>query len=244
MLLEYGNVICGPEWEIDEKLPLGFSRVYYVYDGEVAYRDEQLKTYLKRGFLYIFPSASTYSMKQNVNNPLHCTFMHIDFFPSILTELVEVPVDRIPALKYLLLSIAESINANDIKLIHEMAEVFKTYCKEHQLITSPDSRISKLLLYIAEHIEEKITVEDLSKLAGYNVQYFVRLFKRSVGCSPYQYIMGYKLKEARKLLKTDMPVTQIAKMTGFSDIKSFSRSFKKKFGLSPSMFRNVYISQP
>jgi len=244
MLLEYGNAVCGPEWVINEKVPLGFSRVYYVYNGEVAYRDEQLETYLKPGFLYIFPSASIYSMKQNINNPLNCTFMHIDFFPSILTELVEVPIHTMPALKYILLSIAESINANDIKLIHELAEVFKVYCKEHQLITSPDSKISKLLLYIAEHVKEMITVDELSKLAGYNVQYFVRLFKRNIGCSPYQYIINYRLNEARKLLKTDMPITQIAKMTGYSDIKSFSRSFKKKFGLSPSMFKSVYISQP
>jgi len=244
MLLEYGNTVCGSEWSINEKVPLGFSRVYYVYDGEVVYRDEQLETYLKPGYLYIFPSLSVYSMKQNINNPLNCTFMHIDFFSSILTEFVEVPVHTMPALKYLLLSIAESINANDIKLIHELAEVFKIYCKEHQLITSPDSKISKLLLYIAEHVKESITVEELSKSAGYNVQYFVRLFKRNIGCSPYQYIINYRLNEARKLLKTDMPITQIAKMTGYSDIKSFSRSFKKKFGLSPSMFKNVYISQP
>ena len=244
MLLEYGNAICGPDWEIDEKTPLGFSRVYYVYDGEVHYSDEQHRTCLKKGYLYIFPSVSIYSMKQNIKNPLECTYLHIDFFPSILTELVEVQVDKFPALKHILLSIAESINTDDIKLIHAMVDVLKIYCREHQLIASPKSRISRVLLYIADHIEEKLTVEELSRLAGYNVQYFVRLFKRDIGCSPYQYIISYRLKEAKKMLRTDASITEIAKKTGYNDIKSFSRSFKKKFGVSPSVFRNFYASQP
>jgi len=244
VLLEYGNVICGPDWIIDEKIPLGYSRVYYVYNGEVHYSDEQCRTCLKKGYLYIFPSASTYGMKQNIRNPLQCTFMHIDFFPSILTELVEVQVDRYPALKHFLLSIAESISADDIKLLHAMVDVFKIYCKEHQFITSPESRISRLLLYIADNIGKKLTVEELSRLAGYNVQYFVRIFKRNIGCSPYQYITSYRLKEARKMLRTDAPITEIAKKTGYNDIKSFSRSFKKKFGVSPTEFRNFYVSQP
>ncbi len=244
MLLEYGNAICGPDWVIDEKIPLGFSRVYYVYDGEVHYSDEQCRTCLKKGYLYIFPSASIYSMRQNIENPLQCTFMHIDFFPSILTELVEVQVDRFPALKHILLSISESIKDNDVKLIHAMADVFKIYCREHKLITSPESRISEVLLYIASHIEEKLTVEELSRLAGYNVQYFVRLFKRNIGCSPYQYIISQRLKEAKKMLRTGAPVTEIAKKTGFNDIKSFSRSFKKKFGVSPSRYRDAHVSQP
>jgi AraC-like DNA-binding protein len=151
--------------------------------------------------------------------------MHIDVFPSLLTELVEVPIDSNPVLKHILCSISESIDANDIKLIFALADVFEIYCKEHNLISSLINQISTVMLYIANHIEENITVEDLSGLVGYNEQYFIRLFKQKVGLTPYQYIISFRLKEAKKMLKSDIPVTQIARKTGYSDIKSFMSCF-------------------
>lgn len=244
MLLEYGNTVVNIEWKIDEKIPPGYSRVYYVYSGEVEYEDNQQKVTLKPGYLYIFPSASTYRMKQNPQNRLHCTFIHIDVFPVLITELIEVPITGNLVLKHILLSIVASIDTIDIKLIFALADVFEVYCKEHNLIISPIQRISNVLIYIAEHIEKNITIADLSGMVGYNEQYFIRLFKQAVGLTPYQYIISYRLKEAKILLRKDISITQIAKMTGYSDIKSFSRSFKENFGLSPTNFKNIYIVQP
>lgn len=244
MLLEYGNTVVNLEWRIDEKIPPGYSRVYYVYSGEVEYEDYQCKTFLKSGYLYIFPSASTYRMKQNPQNRLHCTFIHIDVFPALITDLVEIRIEDNPVLKYILFSIAASIDAEDIKLTFTLADVFEIYCKEHNLLISPIQQISNVLIYIAEHKEQKITIKDLCSIAGYNEQYFIRLFKRTIGLTPYQYIISYRLKEAKKLLKTDISITEIAKTTGYIDIKSFSRSFKENFGLSPTDFRNVCIVQP
>ncbi len=244
MLLDYGNTLCEVDWRIDEKIPLKYSRVYYVYSGEVKYRDDRLETYLKPGYLYIFPSVTTYRMKQNVRNRLYCTYMHIDFFPSFISELIEIPIENNHALKYILCSIAECIKANNTMLIHALADVFKLYCTEYKFLTLPDGRMSEVLIYIADHVREKITIKSLSSLAGYNMQYFVRLFKKSIGLTPYQYIISYRLAEAKKILRTDLSISQIANMTGYDDIKSFSRSFKQCFGISPSMYRKAYTTQP
>lgn len=244
MLLEYGNVHCDINWKIDEKVPLKYSRVYYVYGGEVEYEDIKLRTLLKSGYLYIFPSTSIYSMKQDIHNRLNCTFMHIDFFPYQLSELIEIPIESYSTLKHILCSITECINEGNIRLINGLADIFKLYCTEHQFFKQPDSRITKALLYIAEHMKDEITVNKLSSLSGYNTQYFVRLFKKSIGMTPYQYIISYRMKEAQKYLQTDISVSQIANMTGFSDIKTFSRSFKQHFSASPSTYRKSYIIQP
>lgn len=244
MLLEYGNIVVNTEWKIDEKIPPGYSRVYFVYNGEVEYEDNQCKTSLKSGYLYIFPSASTYRMKQNQLNPLQCTFLHIEVFPALITDLIEIPIEGNYVLKHLLLSIAASIDVNDIKLIYALTDVFEIYCKEHNLIISPTKQISNVLIYIADHIEQNITVEYLSNMVGYNEQYFIRLFKQTVGLTPHKYIISYRLKEAKKLLKTDISITQVAKSTGYIDMKSFSRSFKENFGLTPTDFRKVYNIQP
>lgn len=244
MLLQYGNTSVSSDWAVIEKTPIGYSRVYYVYSGEVEYIDEQQKTTLKANHLYIFPSASAYSMKQNPDNRLVCTFIHIDVFPALITNLVEVSVEDNLIVKHILLSLAASIDAFDIKLVYALSEVFEIYCKEHNLLTSPIKQISKVLIYISEHIESQITITNLSKIAGYNEQYFIRIFKKTVGLTPHQYIISFRLKEAKKLLEKDMSITQIAGKTGYSDIKSFSRSFKAKFSQSPTDFKNDYISQP
>ena len=211
----------------------------------MEYRDARVKTFLKQGYLYIFPSEAVYSMRQNTRNRLRCMFMHIDFFPFRIEELIEVPVDGNNSLKHILCSIAECINESNAKLINALADVFKLYCTEHGFFRFPDSRISKALSYIAEHSGEKITVEMLSTLCGYNPQYFIRIFKRSTGLSPYRYIVDYRLKEAKKMLiMTDAPVSQIADSTGYKDIKAFSRSFKQIFCISPSAYRNARIIKP
>ena len=245
MLLAYGNTFCGIDWTVDEKKPPKYSRVYYVYGGEVEYRDALIKIFLKQGYLYIFPSESAYSMRQNTRDRLHCTFMHIDFFPFQIGKLIEVPVEGNNSLKHILCSIAECINENNVKLINAMADVFKLYCTEHGFFRFPDGRISKALSYIAEHAGDKITVEMLSSLCGYNPQYFIRIFKKITGLSPYRYIVDYRLKEAKKMLvMTDAPVSQIADLTGYKDIKAFSRSFKQNFSISPSAYRNSRTIKP
>lgn len=244
MLMQYGNVIVDRDWGVEEKMPPGYSRVYYVYDGEVLYTDDQQSLHLKAGSLYIFPSASPYRMQQNPQHCLNCTYFHIDIFPALTTDLIEVPVFGNPVVKYLLRSIAESIDADETKVTFALVDVFEIYCREHHLFISPARQISTVLLYIADHIGQNIELEELCGLAGYNEQYFIRLFKKTIGLAPYQYIISYRLKEAKKLLESGMSITQVAKATGYSDIKSFSRSFRKKVGLSPSDFKNIRIVQP
>lgn len=244
MLLDYGNTHCDLNWKVDEKTSVGYSRVYYVYSGEVFYTDEHIKSYLKPQHLYIFPSTLSYKIKQNINNRLHCTYMHIDFFPSIINELIEIPLLTNLTLKNILCSIREAITSNDPVIINSLSEVFKLYCTNHSIVDMPDDQISSILIYISNNIKKKITIKELSQIAGYNTQYFVRLFKKRVGISPYRYIINYRLKEAKKLLKQGNTISQIARNTGYNDIKSFSRSFKRNFGISPSSYRNNYSNQP
>ncbi|MHB1454705.1 MAG: helix-turn-helix domain-containing protein [Saccharofermentanales bacterium] len=244
MLLQYGNATVESEWKVDEKVPPGYSRVYYIFDGEVKYEDSERTTGLRKGYLYIFPSASGYSMKQNPLNPLNCAFMHIELFPSLITALIEVPVEEHPVLKCILMAFAAGIDAGDLKVIEALSDVFVIYCREHGLITSSEDKIASVLTYIAEHIEEPMPIGELSHMAGYNEQYFIRFFKRHVGLPPHRYIINHRLREAKKFLKAGISIGEAARMTGYGDVKLFSRSFRKTFGLSPTRFRITYTPEP
>ncbi|MBN1777724.1 MAG: helix-turn-helix transcriptional regulator [Clostridiales bacterium] len=237
MLLEYDNTTCSACWRIDEKIPTGYCRVYYVYGGEVHYADSRRQIRLRPGTLYVFPSASPYRMRQNAADPLRCTFMHIDVSPSMVAKLIECRVEENGFLWHLLHALAAAIGKKDRRLVYALAEVFELYVVEHRLVAAPVHPLSDVLRYIAGHIGENITLGRLSAMAGYNEQYFVRLFRRSVGMTPYQYVISLRMKEARLQLTKGRTVTQAAETTGYRDIKSFSRAFKKGVGTTPSAFR-------
>ena len=80
MLTSYGNYKCTSSWRVRENIAPGFARIYLVYHGDVRYKDKDCDLYLKPNHLYIFPTAISYNMDQDIRNPLICTFLHIDFF--------------------------------------------------------------------------------------------------------------------------------------------------------------------
>jgi AraC-like DNA-binding protein len=63
------------------------------------------------------------------------------------------------------------------------------------------------------------------------------LFKKVVGVSPHQYILSKRLELGKELLeKKQMPVSAAALESGFADVFSFSKAFRKHFGVSPTHF--------
>ena len=95
------------------------------------------------------------------------------------------------------------------------------------------------LRYIDLNIQNSITVSEITRFLGITQPYLYKLFQERFSASPKQYILTQKLTRARKLLRqTDLSVTHIANSVGFPDVLSFSRCFKKKFGISPLGYRN------
>ena len=73
------------------------------------------------------------------------------------------------------------------------------------------------------------------------VEELVAKFKADTGYGLHQYIRSKRLLMARDLLKTDMPITQIAADVGFMDYSTFSRAFKSMFGCTPREYRNSQL---
>jgi AraC family transcriptional regulator len=96
----------------------------------------------------------------------------------------------------------------------------------------------RVLDYVAEHFNETITVEELAREAGLSTYYFSRLFKKTIGKSPHQFVMSYRVEQARKQLRqTSDTLVDIAYRCGFSDQAHFTRVFKQHCNLTPRQFR-------
>lgn len=103
--------------------------------------------------------------------------------------------------------------------------------------------IASTLDFISENYTDAITLEKLCEAAGgLSEQYLCRLFKQTTGMRPMEYILKKRITAARSYLEnTDMPISEIAVITGFNNTSYFYRNFKKFTGMSPLVCRqNAY----
>lgn len=84
------------------------------------------------------------------------------------------------------------------------------------------------------------TSGELARRAGYSVYHFTRLFSAILGVAPKEYLSARILTEAaRRVCDSREPFVAIARDAGFPDYESFSRAFRKRFGLSPTAARKA-----
>ncbi len=82
------------------------------------------------------------------------------------------------------------------------------------------------------------TVEALARRVGYSTHHFTHLFSAIVGIPPREYMAGRLLSAmARDIVSTDVPLAALAAAYGFEDYETFSRAFKRRFGLPPRAVR-------
>lgn len=101
--------------------------------------------------------------------------------------------------------------------------------------------ISKVKFLLQESIESPVNLEELVKELPMSYSKFRKAFKEATGQSPNQYHLNLRLNKAKELLSyTNLSINEIAYQTGFESIFYFSTLFKKKIGLPPKSFRNVF----
>jgi AraC-like DNA-binding protein len=88
---------------------------------------------------------------------------------------------------------------------------------------------------------EPLTVEDLAAAAGLSRAHFSREFRRAFGEPPHVYLLTRRLERAAALLRnTDRPVVEICLSVGLASIGSFTSSFTRTYGESPTAYRRRF----
>ena len=85
---------------------------------------------------------------------------------------------------------------------------------------------------------EPLDVDDLARAAGLSRAHFSREFRRAFGDSPHQYLLTRRLERAAALLRnTDRSVADICMAVGLQSVGSFTTSFTRTYGKSPTVYR-------
>ncbi len=102
----------------------------------------------------------------------------------------------------------------------------------------PPVLTQRICEYIESHLHEKIGLETLVAIAGLSTHHFVRAFHQSVGVPPHSYLLSRRLERAERMLReTQLPLSEIAVATGFSDQSHLARHFRRRTGMSPRLAR-------
>ena len=104
-----------------------------------------------------------------------------------------------------------------------------------------DAGILKVQRWMEKNSSDSMTISSLADKAGFGQRTFARRFKKATGDTPLEYLQHIRIGKARTLLETtDESVDNITYETGYEDVSSFRRLFRKITGLSPTAYRKKF----
>lgn len=102
--------------------------------------------------------------------------------------------------------------------------------------------IARAIPYIDEHLDERLSLNELAAKAGLSVWRFCVVFRQHAGVSPRRYIWGQRMKKVQSLLADGEPPASAALMAGFYDHSHLCRYFKNTYGMTPGQYVNRHRS--
>ena len=97
-------------------------------------------------------------------------------------------------------------------------------------------RLNKARDFMDEHFLQNPTMNEVARQGNMSTFHFFRSFKQAFGITPYKYLLHKRLEYSKTLLLKKIPAGEVAKFCAFADIFTFSKAFKKAYGIPPSVF--------
>jgi len=98
-------------------------------------------------------------------------------------------------------------------------------------------RLVQAKLFIDRHFDEPINLDAIADEAYFSKFHFIRIFKKTYRQTPHQYLTHVRLENAKQLLQSNIPVSEVCYACGFESIPSFTTLFKKTNGHTPAEYR-------
>lgn len=136
-------------------------------------------------------------------------------------------------------------SCTSIQAIYKLHDSMALDYTGKMLLLKKDSVISKSVTlcmdYVYNHLNTRITIEELAGYTGLSPGYLSRLFKKELGIPISSYIHEKKIEKAQNLLKySDYSLIEIANYLAFSSQSHFIQAFRKSVGLTPKKYRDKY----
>ena len=238
-----------------------------VKSGRMAYSVNGKVIYLDAGDT-IFVNANQIHYSMSVDNET-ATYVIFVVNPSILNASVAVemqavlPVVSNPNLPYLrfmninektkeiygIVTSLPDLLRDPFQVTRKLFEIWDIILHQtttygmlnEEMLTDVHTRIFKtMMFYIQQQYQNPITLEDISASGNVSKSLCNRIFHKFVGESPVSYLVNFRLRKAAEYLRTTtLPLSEIARKTGFNGASYMAEMFKRAFGVSPTVYRKT-----
>ena len=207
-----------------------YTDITYISDAKTPWK------YAWVGFSGIKVENTLYHCGFSKNN-LVCDVSNAEQFREIIVEMLEHKETTFSDELYR--------NGKLMELFSYLAEDNRKKNNEVSVSYSDDlnAHVRHAIEYIRKYHHRSISVSSLADQIGISQVYLNKCFQKELGVSVQHFIIDYRLNRAANLLTgTSDSVAEIAALVGYNDPLAFSRSFKKKFNESPTVYRNKSYS--
>lgn len=136
---------------------------------------------------------------------------------------------------------AESLIRSNLAMvtISLLCKAYSTSSALENPMLSEDRALMESISFIHERYYEKITIEDLTRIAHISRSSYIKKFKEICKMPPSAYISKIRIESAASMLiGTNLSIAEIAEKTGFYDTSHLTKTFEKTYGVSPISYRN------
>lgn len=240
-----------------------FYELSMIYEGESDFLINGERVSLKAGTIH-FVTPSDYHM-QLTREGQHIRYYNLIFKPDLLDDDIidaidncRKPISFTPSETQLtdLFSLAQKLLAEYQAPFADRPAAFSEHIIQNGIETAcililralseqsrPDTDrllpIRRALAYIRRNYRTPLSLQQVANSVFLSPSYFSQLFHKTMGISFSNYLTDYRLQIAARYLQSgDLPLKEIASLSGFPTFPYFSAAFKKRYGISPSNYRN------
>ncbi|MBK5723151.1 AraC family transcriptional regulator [Dysgonomonas sp. Marseille-P4677] len=213
---------------------------------------------ISRNQVFIIPANTPHSYGSSYQNPWSIYWFHfcgefVSMFSSIINKVINLEEsdrsrfnDRIQLFDEMYQNLEMGYNFENLEyvsfcLMHYLASLkYMNQFREIKKIKETDV-IQKSIQYMKDHLETKMTLDDIANHMGYSISHFGAIFLQRTSYSPLEYYNQLKIQRACSYLQfSDLKLKEIAFRLNFYDPFHFSKAFKKEMEITPKEYRKRY----
>lgn len=252
-----GDITHDKNWkEHDNKVDYD---IWIILDGELKIEIDKKEFLIKKNDVF-FLSPNVIYQASSVTESCHFIYIHFDFvignnvkalesyqlegpvYGSLIREEVEDVIKSYFSYKnkelLSFLSFRGYFTVLISKIMTILYQINSPALQHKRIVSKPLAKLQPVLMYITRNINKPLGIKELADLMGVSEKYFISYFKNVIGTSPNKFIIKQKMSKALSYLyEGKYSIKEISRLVGYSDQYTFSKAFKKYYGIAPSLIK-------